>query len=106
MLVSLGKGEDQVNQSHHDPRWRVLYEGRVQGVGFRYTVSTIAKAFPVRGYVRNLPDGRVEVIVEGSHSDVEGFLGEIRAARAVGIKRETQSEAPGTGEFTDFTVRM
>ena len=95
-----------MNQSSHDTRWCVLYEGRVQGVGFRYTVSTIAKAFPVRGYVRNLPDGRVEVIVEGSRSEVEGFLGEIRAARAVGIKRETQSEAPSTGEFTDFSVWM
>ena len=95
-----------MNQSSRDPRWCVLYEGRVQGVGFRYTVSTIAKAFPVRGYVRNLPDGRVEVIVEGSRSEVEGFLGEIRAARAVGIKRETQCEAPGTEEFTDFSVWM
>ena len=95
-----------MNQSSHDARWCVLYEGRVQGVGFRYTVSTIAKAFPVRGFVRNLPDGRVEVIVEGSRSEVEGFLGKIRTARAVGIKRETQSEASGTEEFTDFTVRM
>ena len=95
-----------MDQDSHDSRWCVLYEGRVQGVGFRYTVSTIAKSFPVRGYVRNLPDGRVEVVVEGSHSDVDGFLGEIRAARAVGIQRETQSEASGTGEFTGFTVRV
>jgi acylphosphatase len=95
-----------VNQDSNDPRWQVLYEGRVQGVGFRYTVSTIAKSFPVRGYVRNLPDGRVEVIVEGKNSDVDGFLGEIRAARAAGIKRETQSEVPGTEEFTGFAVRM
>ncbi|MEC9005006.1 MAG: acylphosphatase [Planctomycetota bacterium] len=95
-----------MNQDSHDPRWCVLYEGRVQGVGFRYTVSTIAKSFPVRGYVRNLPDGRVEVVVEGDRSDVEGFLGEIRAARAAGIKQETQCEMLGTGEFTGFTVRM
>jgi acylphosphatase len=53
---------------------RVHYSGRVQGVGFRYTVRNLAKGFPVTGFVRNLNDGRVELVVEGQSSDIEAFL--------------------------------
>lgn len=57
---------------------KVLYEGRVQGVGFRYTVSTIARGFDVFGWVGNLPDGRVELRVKGVTGEVAGFLEAIR----------------------------
>ena len=40
---------------------RVFFEGRVQGVGFRYSVRQLAKGYDVAGWVRNLPDGRVEL---------------------------------------------
>jgi acylphosphatase len=53
---------------------RVVYAGRVQGVGFRYTVQGIARGFPVAGGVRNLPDGRVEVVAEGEEAEVAAFL--------------------------------
>jgi acylphosphatase len=55
-------------------RSHVFYTGQVQGVGFRWTSQSIARRFPVGGWVRNLPDGRVEMIVEGADSDVEGYL--------------------------------
>ena len=59
-------------------RLHVLYSGRVQGVGFRYTAKTVATGFEVTGIVRNLPDGRVELIAEGLKDELEGFQQAIR----------------------------
>jgi len=53
---------------------QVFYEGRVQGVGFRFTVRHIAKGFDVTGWVRNLPDGRVELQVTGEEDEVRAFV--------------------------------
>jgi acylphosphatase len=55
-------------------RRRVFYAGQVQGVGFRWTARRIASRFPVDGWVKNLPDGRVELLVEGEEVDVEAYL--------------------------------
>ena len=57
----------------------MYFSGRVQGVGFRYTAERIAKGFKVRGYVRNLPDGRVELVMEGEPSTLDAFLQAIRS---------------------------
>jgi acylphosphatase len=51
-----------------------MYEGRVQGVGFRFSVKEIAQGFEVAGWVRNLPDGRVQLEVQGDESEIEAFL--------------------------------
>jgi acylphosphatase len=56
---------------------QVYYEGHVQGVGFRYTTKTIAMGFDVTGWVRNLPDGRVELRVAGEDDEVGAFLHEL-----------------------------
>lgn len=53
---------------------RVFYEGRVQGVGFRWTTKNLARGYEVTGSVRNLPDGRVELLVSGEVDEVEAFL--------------------------------
>lgn len=53
---------------------QVLYEGNVQGVGFRYTVRQIAKGFDVIGWVKNLHDGRVELQASGEEAEVRAFL--------------------------------
>ena len=53
---------------------QVFYEGRVQGVGFRFTVKQIARGFDVVGWVRNLEDGRVELQCSGESGEVESFL--------------------------------
>jgi acylphosphatase len=56
---------------------RVIFRGRVQGVGFRYTVHNLARAFEVCGWVRNAPDGSVELQVQGTPGEVAGFIREI-----------------------------
>ena len=56
---------------------QVFYEGRVQGVGFRFTVKQIARGYEVAGWVRNLPDGRVELQCGGEPGEVEAFLDDI-----------------------------
>ena len=61
-------------------RVRVIYSGRVQGVGFRYTCERLAKGFPVVGHVRNLPDGSVELVAEGYFGEIDAFLSSVQAA--------------------------
>jgi len=56
---------------------RVIYSGRVQGVGFRYTCKDIARGYDVTGSVRNLADGTVELVASGVSEEVEDFLDEI-----------------------------
>jgi acylphosphatase len=56
---------------------QVIFEGRVQGVGFRYTVKDLARGFDVCGWVKNLADGSVELQVMGSEPDVSAFIREI-----------------------------
>ena len=53
---------------------QVFYEGRVQGVGFRFTVKSIARGFDVVGTVRNLADGRVELQVGGAEGEIDSFI--------------------------------
>ena len=53
---------------------QVFFEGNVQGVGFRWSVKQIAKGYDVTGWVRNLPDGRVELQVSGEEAEVRAFI--------------------------------
>ena len=53
---------------------QVFYEGRVQGVGFRFTVKHLARGYDVAGWVRNLADGRVELQCSGEREEVDAFL--------------------------------
>lgn len=55
-------------------RVNVVYSGHVQGVGFRYTVKSITPGYELTGIIRNLPDGRVELIAEGCKTELEEFL--------------------------------
>ena len=69
-------------------RMRVFYSGRVQGVGFRYNVKSVAAGFEVTGTVRNLDDGRVELIAEGQRSELEAFRAAIRDSGLAGFIRD------------------
>jgi acylphosphatase len=86
-------------------RSTVIYTGHVQGVGFRYTTHSIARNHEVTGYVRNLPDGRVELVVEGDRRETDAFLEAIRDRLGNHIRDERRDTGPATGEFTTFEIR-
>lgn len=70
---------------------QVFYEGRVQGVGFRYTVRHLAKGFEVTGWVRNLPDGRVELQAGGEDQELSAFLDAISESELKSHIRKTET---------------
>lgn len=74
---------------------RVLYSGHVQGVGFRYAVKRVASGFDVTGTIRNLPDGRVELVGEGDRDELDAFR---RAIRESGLEHFIRDEAVTWGE--------
>lgn len=84
---------------------KVHFSGRVQGVGFRYHTSRIAREFEVTGYVRNLEDGRVLLEACGYRDEVEAFIAEIEDRLSVFI-RKTEKESVQNGEsFSGFEIR-
>ncbi|MBO0698103.1 MAG: acylphosphatase [Zavarzinella sp.] len=82
----------------------VHYSGNVQGVGFRATASMIARRHPVTGWVRNLPDGRVQLLVEGRDEDVAAFLHEIRDRWQGDVDDEQIDDQEPTGRFGRFGI--
>ena len=83
----------------------VEYSGRVQGVGFRYTTHTIARRYQVSGYVRNLANGRVELVAEGQPHELDAFLCEVRERFFGNIRVERCDVQPATGEYSGFEIR-
>ena len=84
---------------------QIFYSGCVQGVGFRYTAKTVAAGFEVAGVVRNLPDGRVELIAEGAHEELEAFRGAIRGAGLAGLIRDERiSWGDAQNEYHGFEI--
>jgi acylphosphatase len=84
---------------------RIFYSGRVQGVGFRYTVKTVVVGFEVTGTVRNLPDGRVELVAEGSREELDAFRSAVRESGLEHfIRNEDLSWGEATGEFRGFEI--
>jgi len=86
-------------------RLNIFYSGRVQGVGFRYTVKTVAAGFEISGIVRNLPDGRVELVAEGSREQLAAFRDAILGAGLAGFIRDEQVKwADAQNEFSGFEI--
>jgi acylphosphatase len=85
-------------------RRHVDYTGRVQGVGFRYAAVGLARGRWVSGWVRNLADGRVEIVVEGQETAVLGFLGALQDRMGAYIRKAEERDEPATGEFEAFDV--
>jgi len=84
---------------------RVLYSGQVQGVGFRYTVRSVANGFEVTGIVRNMPDGTVELIAEGLKDELEGFQQAIRESGLDHfIRQEDVAWREASGQFRGFEI--
>jgi acylphosphatase len=86
-------------------RMRIVYLGHVQGVGFRYAVKSVAAGFEVTGVVRNLTDGRVELVAEGQRQELDAFREAIRDSGLEHFIRDEQLNwAEAAGEFRGFEI--
>ena len=85
---------------------RILFEGHVQGVGFRWSVKRVAQGFDVVGWVRNLPDGRVELLACGEETEVRAFVAAIGESELrAHIRQQTQSTAQEPPPVRGFEIR-
>lgn len=82
----------------------IIFKGHVQGVGFRYTTHSVAQRYDVTGYVRNLPDGTVEMLVQGTEQNVDACLEDLHDTMS-GYIRDTQTQTlPPNPHHTDFRI--
>ena len=86
-------------------RRKVYYQGRVQGVGFRWKTCKIAQQFDVQGYVSNLPDGRVKLVGEGQSDELKRFLATITETMSEYIVCEQVVKETPQGQFTSFDIQ-
>ena len=84
---------------------RAWVSGRVQGVFFRECTARKARTLGLTGCAENLPDGRVEVVVEGTHEEIEAFITEIRRRMAAYISECSVNRRDATGGFDGFDIR-
>ncbi|GAB5562125.1 MAG: hypothetical protein SynsKO_37720 [Synoicihabitans sp.] len=90
------------SEVHHEC---IFFSGRVQGVGFRYSVLQVAKEFEVVGFVKNLTDGRVQLEVEGESGEIDQFVSAIED-RMTGFVRQAERTATSRpGQFSGFSIR-
>ncbi|MEE9464985.1 MAG: acylphosphatase [Candidatus Neomarinimicrobiota bacterium] len=86
-------------------RLRIIVSGRVQGVGFRWATQKTAQQLGVNGYVRNLPSGDVEIVIEGDEVSVERMISWARQGPAFArVDNLKMDEIPGPAEYTGFRV--
>lgn len=85
---------------------QIIFEGRVQGVGFRYAIKDLAKGFEVCGWVKNLADGSVELQVMGEAGEVESFIKEITTESSIAhhVQKLTTRKIPLLVNCTGFKI--
>jgi acylphosphatase len=82
----------------------IIFTGNVQGVGFRFTAHRIAKLHQIKGYVRNLPDGTVEMLTQGYAEDVDECIEDIKESFAGYIRETRIEELPIEPHYADFKI--
>jgi acylphosphatase len=104
-----GRGKREVlamSDSNPETCRRVVFSGRVQGVGFRATTEHLARRRPVTGYVKNLADGTVELVACGEPEEVERFIQAVRSHFQENLTGAAEQDHPaGIGRFQSFGVR-
>jgi acylphosphatase len=86
-------------------RLTIFFSGRVQGVGFRYTTKSVACGFEMTGTVRNLPDGRVELVAEGDRAELEEFRRAIQDSEVGRFVRQEEAQwSEAKNEFRGFEI--
>lgn len=83
----------------------VFFIGHVQGVGFRYATLQVAKEFDVAGYVCNLPDGRVQLEVEGASAVLKEFIASVGERMHGFVKRTETVHGSRPAQFSGFEIR-
>lgn len=84
---------------------RYIISGEVQGVGFRFFAQRVAASHQVTGYVRNLPDGRVEALAEGGIEGVEGFKHDMAVGPSGAVVEHVEEvNVEPTGEYKSFRI--
>ena len=91
-------------QTNRLTRWHILFEGDVQFVGFRYTARLFARRLGLSGWVRNLPDGRVEAEAQGPVTDLRKFLLQLKSQPQFHITRFAITELPPDPDERRFSV--
>jgi len=86
-------------------RRHVFYSGRVQGVGFRFTAQRATIGSSVTGWVKNLPDGRVELLVEGEPAEVQAYLARVAQRMAGNIDSTEEFVEPASGKLSGFNIK-
>lgn len=85
-------------------RWHIYFFGNVQNVGFRFTCLTTAKRYDVTGWVKNLPDGSVEMTVEGDEKTLRQYVDEVCESTQGRVDEQQLSKSDATGEFDSMQV--
>lgn len=88
---------------HHET---IHFSGRVQGVGFRYQSLQVSKEFDVTGYVKNLPDGRVQLEAEGEKAEVEAFIAAIEERMHGHVRKVERFSARRPAQFQGFSIQQ
>jgi acylphosphatase len=101
------KKDDPKKEYKGNPAARLVhYTGMVQGVGFRAKTEQIARDFPVTGWVKNLKDGRVQLLAEGKADALDDFLKAVRTHWKENITKEESQEEKPSGKFKDFRALL
>lgn len=101
------KPKKKTSGTAKNERAHIFYSGRVQGVGFRYTAEKFALDLELTGWVKNLPDNRVELLCEGPKAKIEELMQAIQQSHlGKNIQKVHLKWLPATDEFTDFQVEF
>jgi len=86
--------------------YTVLFSGRVQGVGFRYFTITAAEQFNMKGFVKNVQDGKVEIICQGGEEELKPFIEELKKGPAFSVITEVLiKEIPENKQYNSFEIK-
>lgn len=86
-------------------RIKAVFSGTVQGVGFRASTESLARHYPITGYVRNTPGGHVELVAEGDEDSLRSFVEAVKSSSLASYIRNVKSEwDDSTGEFAAFRI--
>ena len=93
-----------MNEKIEVRRVRIVYSGRVQGVGFRWQVKNVSESFEVTGFVRNLSDGTVELLVEGRKVELRGMIDAVEGKLRDYWHSKVEDEREGDPQYEDFSI--